>query len=415
MDSKFLMLLILSFLISSVSVLTMNTLMDEPAAARPTGETRQAMVVAEGKVALPPLHCDVVPRGSPTAQSEFIAHWGFLYLVHVPKSAGSWACIQAWRGMEPEWRGRCERCGESCMIKVDQDNTGSFHRFGTYNAIDNEELLVRTGHRFNETGQVYPEALWSMHHIGPNRATRGHMRVVASELEAFAPSRFELRSMEPGVLFGTILRNPIDRTISHFRFFVREKGPEHMRSMTFANWYRKVNRDKINMYVTTYGGIEDDERNRGDAWSYGKLAAQADEAMLERAKERLQRFDLVLISENTSHVAPELFDLTFGWENLNASIVVNPYNHSASHVRGVIAESMDLSDAARSMQQFKDEEVGPELLAEMERENALDLELYRWAIELERARYECSRTAWKDRRHHLLVPLKPPTLPSIHT
>ncbi len=153
---------------------------------------------------------------------------------------------------------------------------------------------------------------WLNENFGGNRSVEidgdpyTGTRVLANEWDAF-PVDFIGPLQEYGIIFATILREPLDRALSMYNFFHAEVHPpgdkDHQTLMRFRAYRGELN----NYYVR--------KLTEGDSTTSSYLSMRQDiwEWDFELAKEVLSQFHFLLILEYLTKYGQEPFDF-IGWK-----------------------------------------------------------------------------------------------------
>ncbi|HKW39302.1 MAG TPA: sulfotransferase domain-containing protein [Burkholderiales bacterium] len=158
-----------------------------------------------------------------------------------------------------------------------------------------------------------------------------------------------LRVFPAGARCFTLLRDPVDRAISHYY---------HYRRMTADPVHALAMRSTLAQWVSACGLVEmDNGQTRRLAGEMNLPCGRVNAGMLERAKSNLARFAVVGLTERFEE-SLVLLQRAFRWE-----------------LRGFQAHNVGKNRPPRA-------EVGEDALRAMEDSNRFDLELYRFACGL---------------------------------
>jgi hypothetical protein len=194
--------------------------------------------------------------------------------------------------------------------------------------------------------------------IGNYRFIRGHYQ--------FGPYDDKLyRFIIQNPICMTILRDPVTRTISEYRHYVRNPGPMHdeivangttlMEYVCAPKYYRRVVNRQTRLVLGAVGGFP---------LRYDDDKALSNEALIRLAKERIEQFAFVGMTERLEESIRLLF-YTFGWQ-----------------LEGVIP-SLNISPTPSTW-----DTVSQEALQAIKERTQLDAELYQFAEKIFKIRLD---------------------------
>ena len=188
--------------------------------------------------------------------------------------------------------------------------------------------------------------------IAKYRFIRGHYQYGPNDNKLY-------RFVTQNPLCMTVLRDPVERTISEYRHYVRNPSPIHddivahnlslMEYVCSPKYYRRVVNRQTRLVIGALGRFP---------MSYDDAKALSAEALLQLAKERIEQFVFIGITERLEESIKLLY-YTFGWK-LDDEI-----------------PSLNVSPLPTSL-----DSISQEALQAIEERTQLDAELYRFATEL---------------------------------
>jgi hypothetical protein len=256
----------------------------------------------------------------------------FLYFHHIRKAGGTWFCDWSMSNVRGTWRAPERGGGERCFLPSQR------------------------------SALLYPHSNADLLRI----ATSTRARIVAAEWESWQDRRWALANA--GVIFGTMLRDPIERIWSLYVYehvegrdgFIRANPDKPL--MPPEKWVRRTEAE--NFQVRVLSGMYFLPDSPKELVPTGRGATEADYL---KARAVLERFHFVLTLEDVQDGITYMRSL-LGWER-NAT-------------RSVINKSGT-----------KEHAMPPGLREQLEEKNEWDMKLFAYARQLFRERVRCDGTA----------------------
>ncbi|KAG5178646.1 hypothetical protein JKP88DRAFT_346923 [Tribonema minus] len=241
-------------------------------------------------------------------------------------------------------------------------------------------------------------------------------RITANEWDALPRSTLTL----PGAVFVTMLRSPLDRWYSQYRFEHvehRDGSPKNV-TMPFERWYPRyaAGSQGHNYYVKAFTGEEnpgaaalDTQRDKaGDPlykkallWSWRKFKDWGHDVEWDafaRAVDALRRFHLVLVTELMDGAGGPI-EAALGWEQPPQLVrphekhLVRPHEKHVSLPSGLLASLAAPAWRNGTAPSSARDSLSAAAWQDLAEANAFDLVLYHWARRLFLERMACETAA----------------------